>query len=729
MPASYPAPAATGAPTGSAWADLLGRRIAARATLVGGLAVAPDGRIALAAGANVSVLHAMAAATPAAGATTSLRDVLDDSAREARSMRPALVGHVPVAHCASGARTPAWVPLPDAATLVLPRPLRCLAPRSVDGGLAVLAPGDEWRPVPGGLQADAADDARVAADDEICTAFLRVCATGLDGSVILDADNLAKCDQYLVRGCKHGTFIHRWHGAGKPLGAKRKLTSFWASAVETDCSGTSAKLAIGGPFGELVVLNISWVIVADDEMGDAGLNVQVMWQAPDGLFFGPVNSLSFALHQPHSGFAYIAVAVGNCVAVVRVLDTLPGAATPTKARRTAVRFQGNAHSQLTSSVNWLLDGTVLSTSTDGGIARWRMHWAEEQQPCVLVETVQRKSNDLTAVMGARRSGNGLMVVALSSRPKNAGEIGEPAVHVKRKYGSAARSSLLSILAYPGLDGEKEDSHVRICLESAIDKLLTAAMHFDDIVSLWDVQLWLLSKKSRLLPAGVVLRKKLASIISSANNEAIPAVQNRLRKVALCVVILLTKVQDMSVEKSGQMHGLQIQLRTLILCCSYTKALQNMIPGDVPNVPSQLSSEQREMAEAMYTFVHTNIHLVGDGIREAMAKISSVLTPVFKTPSTRVLSVCQVCDPGLQLPLAADPDDLENFFCPSGDCFARCVLSALPCTDAVPLVCTGCQSRARCTGVDPYDEESLESGATEVLVCPLCSSPFLPSPWN
>eukprot|EP00171_Calliarthron_tuberculosum_P006173 IDg6173t1 len=96
------------------WRDLLGRRIASRAEHPGALALSPDGRIALCAGAGVSVLYSRAAVLAALAAsdvdTLSLQDLFDDVQRKARGVRAPAVAHVPIDK--NPARALAWAEPP-----------------------------------------------------------------------------------------------------------------------------------------------------------------------------------------------------------------------------------------------------------------------------------------------------------------------------------------------------------------------------------------------------------------------------------------------------------------------------------------------------------------------------------------------------------------------------------------------------------------------------------------
>lgn len=551
----------------------------------------------------------------------------------------------------------------------------------------------------------------------LCLRYFHLCASDKNGNAQVGSDFMANRAPFVLFGTQTEAYIQRWVGARKLLTGKWQLNDEWTSTVEVAeavdvLNSPVTKIVMGGPFGRVRVFGVTWLPGNDDDADD--LKVELLWNGADDVFSGPVTALAFGIYARDNSEWRLAIGIGTNIAGIRVIEAPHNNGDPNTKRKTQVTMQQNAHYQSVSAVNFLPDGSIISASKDGSISRWEFQWDTNKAPSVLISVVQKESDDLDSVITMRSSPSGILLVVVSSRPLVKGEIGESSIAVKKKYHYLTRSTLLSILAYPI---EEEQDELRSCLELALARLLDTSKYADICLTLWDVELWLLANTKHTDHAVTILREHFKFISSQAEEEESLAVATRLRKVALCIATTLERsVANFSVRLPKE-HKAQSNLRLSVLCAVHLNTLLRFARSGESDLASQVTQLQREVLEAQYSFVKTYSATLGKDasyIDTCLDEISTKLEAHFpSTSAQKSHSMCAVCE---DLPLVAGADEPESFWCANGEYFSRCIKTALPCTDCVPRVCSGCGSKARCEDMDT----SYLPWESDTWVCPLCN---------
>lgn len=730
------------------WKDLLGRRIAFRPIYSASLSVSSDGRIALSTGQSVSIVCARDAVLAALASpeidSFSLLDLFDHTQRQARAVRAPAVAHITVdkvpARALAWSNPPVLLAAPDANLSAL----RVLVPSvlSLSEGLWGLHDA-KWslmdyssfppltsklgnsppceakrRSVSPQESSSRGGDTKKARNkagspDILCMSVFKLDAASEQAVALLDSDFSVRKATFVVLGSRDGAVIRRWDAAERHLAGSVQLWDKWTLCVEVletqnTINAPSGYVGVGGVSGLVRVFSVTWIPSSTNENY---LQLVPVWEGADNVLRGPVAQISFRTLSFKPGCIVFAIAVGTSVAGVRIIETIVNGKAQSEAR---VSLAVDAHYQSTSSVCFLPDGSVLSASMDGSVSRCKFQWDDNTEPCTLHSVIQQQSPSLDSVVSMRPSPSGLLLVSLMTRPGVRGEIGEPAAIVKKKYHYLGRPSLLGILAYPM---ELRSDELRNALENALESLLEKGKYSDVALSLWDVELWLLANRPHIKEAEDVLCEYFEFVKSLAEDEKSAGIITRLRKVALCIATTLERVVVDFSTRLLDVKRSRDALRISILVSYHFFCLERFSRLVSPSLMSSISDIHCESLEAKLNFVMCRLDLLNvdrDLVTNCIADTSAKLSEAFRDGrSARSLSMCEICE---DLPLVAGVDEPESFWCVNGDYFTRCVKSALPCTDCVPRVCSGCGAQARCDEA----EESWAPWDPDPVLCPLCN---------
>lgn len=546
----------------------------------------------------------------------------------------------------------------------------------------------------------------------ICLRYFRLCATDIDGNSQIDSECTVNSSPFVLIGSRENALIHQWCSSSASLTGTWQLNDQWTSTVEVAeavdlANSPMARIAVGGPFGRVRVFGVTWLPFDD---GSDDLKITPLWNGADEILRGPVTSFAFDDYTRDRTEWHLLIGVGTSIAGVRFSDGKQ----KSKRQKTQISLQQNAHYQSVVYVNFLPDFSVISAARDDSILRWDLSWESDKEPCTLIGVIRKESKDLDSIIAARPSPSGLLTVVMSSRPLVKGEIGETSIAVKKKYHYLARSTLLSILAYP-MTRDREE--LKVCFHSILTKLVDLGRYADLCLTLWDVELWLLASTEYMDYGVGVLCEHFAFVLSQAENESSQLVAIRLRKIALCIATTLERIVPNYRMRLPQEHKAQLRLRLSVLSAYHFDTLLRFARTIDDETAKSVTETQQEALEAKFTFVTAQCTTLGgdkEYMDSSLAEIGRKLNLHFPNASSfRSQSMCTVCE---TLPLVADADEPESFWCANGEYFSRCVKTSLACTDCVPRVCNGCGSKARCEDMD-VDAHPWE---LNIWCCPLCN---------
>lgn len=550
-------------------------------------------------------------------------------------------------------------------------------------------------------------------DDVLCLSVFNLNAAAQTEIDQVESGNSARMATFVAFGFRNGAIVRRWNGKDSPLGQECRIWDSWTCSLETVetvdiLNAPSSILAVGGASGNVRIFSLIWVPTSND---DDAMEVIPVWNGADSVLRGPVASFTFKTHfrAPHRFL--LAIAVGNSVAGVRIDEISNDGRKVFKAR---VSLAYDAHYQSVSAVCFLPDGSVLSSSKDGSISRWKFEWDDNTEPCTPLGVVQQPSPDLDSVVAMCPTPSSLLLATLTTRPTVKGEIGEPAPVVKKKYHYLGRPTLLGILAYP-IDSN-DNERLEEALENSLSNIIERGKYVDIPLSLWDLELWLLANKQHLKFAEAVLCEKYERVMSCFMETKWRRMRTRLRKVAHCIAIVLQRCSADFEMKFPHIRDALIALRTSILADYHFGTLLKFSKFVTGQIAESVSQFERESLVAKHNFVMSHVkslELEGDESISSLEAIGSKLLLHFGE-TTRKYSLCEICE---DTPLVAGSGDPTIFWCANGDYFPRCVVTALPTTDCVPRFCSGCDQRAT-THIVHYP------WSPDMMLCPMCNCELL-----
>lgn len=563
-----------------------------------------------------------------------------------------------------------------------------------------------------------------------CVSFTRVfknsqAATNGESSV----------SNYIVLGRKDGTFLFSfkgWRGAEDIQEPILSLHSGWNASVscleDVEYSGRSLTLiAVGGAFGELILYGI-WFEEFSDEL--FMLTSEALWQADSSVLFGAVTSLSWSCCA-YEGHVRLAVGCGNSITVVHwsnILSSSSGAdgwATPD------VHRIPDAHESFVSSLQLLMDGSVVSSSLDGKVCRWRLekweHGGETQQfvYCGLLQNGPSSE----PVMALERTPFGFGVAVMTTATQTYTEVNEPNDDAKSKYGAGSRRSVLSLYVQPASQGIPE---VISRIITSVDFRAWTRRYVGEAIVMWDIELLLEQlegeDENKVLDA---LRQKFYDMLKRLKEKDIPNLSeenfHHYSRVALCLSQLILRTGGTDIAAIEAMEESRADISNSVRCIHYNACLASFLGGDFP--VDNLSLDEFRALESMCQFASIcKQELFWDAptALERVRLVREAFSPRIAAGESTAMP-CAICAPESTVPLVSDTEDAGFFYCASNDCFARCVLSGLPCSDVVPLICYACEARAVTRDFDPYKERGEEFAWIEdISRCPMCLCPLLPS---
>lgn len=540
---------------------------------------------------------------------------------------------------------------------------------------------------------------------------------------------------YIILGRTDGTFLFSfkgWKGAEDIQEPVLSLHSGWSACVscleDVEYLGRSMTLvAVGGAFGELILYGI-WFEEFSDEL--FMLTSEALWQADASLLFGTVTSLSWSCCASE-GQLRLAVGSGNSITVVHWNKISSRSSGPDGWATPDIHRIPDAHERFVSSLQLLTDGSVVSSSLDGKVCRWRLEKWEHGGECQQLVYCGILQNGLLSepVMALKRTPFGFGVAVMTTATQTYTEVNEPNDDAKSKYGAGSRRSLLSLYVQPASQSVPE---VIFRIISSVDYCASTRRYVGEAIVMWDIELFLEQlegeDENTVLEA---LRQKFYDMLKRLKGKDIPNLSEErfyhYSRVALCLSQLILRTGGTNITAIEVMEEPHGDISNCVRCIHYDACLASFLGGDF--LVDELSLDEFRALESMCQFATICKHeLLWDApaTLERVRLVREALSPrIAAGESTAML--CAICGPESAVPMVSDAEDAGSFYCASNDCFARCVLSGLPCSDVVPLICYACEARAVTRDFDPYQERGEEfKWIEDISRCPMCLCPLLPS---
>lgn len=463
-------------------------------------------------------------------------------------------------------------------------------------------------------------------------------------------------------------------------------------------SGLTTAIALADALQNVMVYTVSMKLKANKRV----LSSQRVWSASGAFPPGPVISLSWSLHSTRNSFLTLAVAMGNDVIVVDWASTecssldLHDWITPT------VHCVRDAHRHIVTAVQVCHDGSVVSAGMDGRVICWRILSVQGDQSGSKITgeinaSILQDHESNEPVMALERTSNAFALASLTSTSRQGQEVCDS--EVMRKFASTSRRSTFRLLVLAPY-GNVED--VETAIASCANRLIKHPSHLDKPLTSWDASHFLHTLVDCAAAVVPRLRARLIEMVESheAGNE--PSTQIFVQR---CRVFLwLTRVVDHPDGADDETHKvvkeISRRVRNSLLFVQYVQSLQKFVAFQATLKP--VTRLERLSLEHMCQFVSTWRVM---GLCQAESGLQTVrdvrrwLEP-FLVDGESLTSVCTICKCAeIETPLVSEGVDPGSVWCTAGHSFDRCVSTALPVTDAVALECAGCCARA---AVIPYD---------------------------
>lgn len=250
--------------------------------------------------------------------------------------------------------------------------------------------------------------------------------------------------------------------------------------------------------------------------------------------------------------------------------------------------------------------------------------------------------------------------------------------------------------------------------------------------MWDIELFLEQlagdNENSVLNA---LRERFYSMQKNIKDKNIPNASketfNHYSRVALCLSQLIMRTGGTDITAIESMEHAHKEITNSVLCIHYDACLASFDRSKA--AVEKVSTDEFRSLESMCQFISlSNGQMLWepDSVLGRVRAVREALSSRIARGESTVIP-CAVCGLDAIVPLVSDAQEPNSFYCTSNDCFTRCVLTALPCTDVVPLICYTCEAKAVRMSFDPHGERGEEFRWIEDIGrCPMCLGPLLPS---
>lgn len=440
---------------------------------------------------------------------------------------------------------------------------------------------------------------------------------------------------------------------------------------------------------------IVYTVIVNMNSDGPTLTFEKVWMSESNVPLGPVASLSWCLHSERSSFLSLAIAKGNDVIVADWGFAACTALSKTEWGSPRIVCIRDAHDHVVTSAHVCYDGSMVSAGMDGRVIRWRIYSQQDDISNVDREIsaaiVHEYGENNEPVMALERTANGFAIATLASTVSNNQENCDD--FSVRKNSNLVRRAAFQLLLCPPY-GSVDD--IESSILSCARRLMNHPSLLDQPITTWDASHFLhtfVDVSTSVVPR---LREQLAEMAEIHEKKYESSSQLFVQR---CRVILwLARVLDHpdcpEKDVQGIIKEVCRRIRNSVLLVQYSRCLQNFL--ELQKKDQHFSQLELLSLEHMCQFVSA---WRAEGWAQSQASLQVVrdvriwLEP-FLANGENLTSTCTVCScSSIETPLLADAMDPSTVWCTAGHTFSRCVSTALPVTDVISLECAGCSSRS------------------------------------
>lgn len=423
-------------------------------------------------------------------------------------------------------------------------------------------------------------------------------------------------------------------------------------------------------------------------------SVQMVYRS-EGIPVSPITSLTWSMHSSRSSFITLAIGLGNNVVVMDWISSAIASDSETWSRP-QIHCILDAHEQVVTSVEICHDGCIVSCCMDGRISCWRINPLLADQDSssshfeISAAIIQEGTEGIEPVLNLERSTNAFGVISVTSTsrlnhdPLEADEI--------RKFSCAARRTLIQVHVVPPFGSAEQ---VETAIFSCLDRLLTHPTHFDQPLTFWDVAHFIYSISEVSAEIVPQLNARLAELVDELENGAETSTQRYMHKcrVILWLARVISHPDGTDLHDRKSVADLSKRIRNSLLFVYYNATIQKYL--SVSNEAVRLSELEYRALDNMCYFLSTwNVrgYALAEPIEGTVAAVRAHIDKFFNGPD--LASKCVVCkQTGVDNAVNVDAEDPGTFRCSVGHMWERCVLSGMPSDEVVSLECTACAASA------------------------------------
>lgn len=469
------------------------------------------------------------------------------------------------------------------------------------------------------------------------------------------------------------------------------------SCVEGVSSNSEMVTAVAVADASLCI--VVYTLKLSFDMEGPFISSQKVWSSLDSLPPGPVVSFSWSLPGTRNSLLTLAVGKGNDVVILDWVSQLADSISTELWSRPQIHFIDDAHDHIITGVQICQDGSVVSSAMDGRIICWRINPVQTESinssvECGIIANVLQECADAKEpVMALERTANAFAFAALASVSRHGQEVCD--TEVTRKSSGQHRRTILRICAIPPY-GTPEN--VESTIMSCVERLINHPSCLDQPLTFWDVSHFLHSFHECATAVVPRLRQRLVEMVESHEKGNEKSTQKFIQRSR--VLLWLARIIDhpdgiiVDHESHDVVKDLSRRLRNSLLFVQFVNSLHQFLA-----IASDLSGRshlERLALENMCQFVSTwrvlGVDVLETGL-QAVREVRKWMQPFIEEGESLSCN-CSICSShGSETLLVVDGVDPSSVWCIAGHSFPRCVVSALPVVEAVSMECAACGARA------------------------------------
>lgn len=459
-----------------------------------------------------------------------------------------------------------------------------------------------------------------------------------------------------------------------------------------DHSGIRTVVAVADSSGGILVYTVALKISSDAY----DLETSCVWKSSASLPPGPVISLSWSIHSARDSILTLAAAIGNDVIVVDWASSASSFLTSSEWDSPDIRCVRDAHEHVVTAVQVCYDGCVVSAGMDGRVICWRLDrtlpasCADITSLGIVAFVLQDRTDNNEPVMALERTNNAFALVSVTSTSRQGQEVCDS--DVMRKYTGTARRTMMRVLVLPPY-GSADDAELAVI--SCAERLMNHPSLVDRPITTWDAAHFLhsfLDCASAVVPRlGIRLVDMMKDFEDSSDQGTQRFVQRA--RALLWLARVVNHPHGSNTDTRTSVDDISRRLRNSLLFVQYVHSLKRF--ESLGYKQRETSRDERVSLDHMCQFVSTwqvKGWEEGESGMQLVREVRGWLE-LFVADGENLMATCSVCAcSGSEAPLMADGMDPGTMWCTGGHSFTRCVSTGLPVTCAVSVECAGCNAR-------------------------------------